>query len=304
MTLNLENETYRPYLKPNNTILYVNVGSNHPPNILKNIPDSVNKRLNNISKNQEIFEESIGPYQEALDKAGYSYKLHFNRTCHRGNHRRRTRNIIWFNPPFCKSVQTNIGQEFFKIIEKCFPPTNKLSKLFNRNTVKISYSCMPNISKIISGQNKRKLEPETAHPPCKCTLNPCPVEGKCETSGVVYQCVVKETVSGKSESYVGLTSKSFKDRFTKHKASIRNENYLPTSLSKHIWNLKRRHVNFELSWRIISKAKPYSPSSKCCELCLRELYYILYDKKKASLNKRNEFFGYCLHKDKFLLANQ
>ena len=187
----------------------------------------------------------------------------------------------------------------------CVFPPHKLHKIFNRNTVKISYSCLPNVGKIISGQNKKKLGEETAPPPpCKCTLYPCPVEGNCETSGLIYQCQGKQTNSDTSESYIGLTSKSFKDRYTKHRGSIRNENYLPTSLSKHIWDLKRRQVNFELSWRIIAKATPYSPSSKCCELCLKEIYYIMFDRKKASLNKKSEFFGYCLHKDKYLLVNQ
>ena len=51
VTLDLENDIYKPYLKPNNQILYVNVGSNNPPNILQNIPASVNQRLSMISKN-------------------------------------------------------------------------------------------------------------------------------------------------------------------------------------------------------------------------------------------------------------
>ena len=116
---------------------------------------------------------------------------------------------------------------------------------------------------------------------------------------------MKETENGKSESYIGLTSRTFKDRYTKHRSSINNENSKQkTTLSKYIWDLKRRNVNFELKWKIISKAKPYSPSSKCCELCLREIYYIMYDRGKSSLNKRTEFFGYCLHKDSYLLSNQ
>ena len=35
VTLNLENSTYRPYLKDNNKIIYVNTESNHPPSIIK-----------------------------------------------------------------------------------------------------------------------------------------------------------------------------------------------------------------------------------------------------------------------------
>ena len=38
VTLNLSTGQYIPYMKPNNTLRYVHVKSNHPPSILKNIP--------------------------------------------------------------------------------------------------------------------------------------------------------------------------------------------------------------------------------------------------------------------------
>ena len=37
-------------------------------------------------------------------------------------------------------------------------------KIFNRNTVKISYSCMPNLKQIIDGRNKSILQKTTAPP--------------------------------------------------------------------------------------------------------------------------------------------
>jgi hypothetical protein len=43
--------------------------------------------------------------------------------------RRRPRNIIWFNPPFCKTVRN-----FLQLIDKHFPSTNPLHKVFNRAT--------------------------------------------------------------------------------------------------------------------------------------------------------------------------
>ena len=275
-----------------------------PPNILKNIPDSVNKRLNSISKSEEVFKSSILPYQEALNNAGHKYKLHYAQPNPQRNNKNRSRNIIWYNPPFCRSVKTNIGKEFFKIMEKCFPAEHKLHKIFNKNTVKVSYSTMPNLGRLISGHNMKILGGQILPPPCTCTQYECPVGGRCETRGIVYQCKVTESESGKSESYIGLSERSFKDRYTKHRASFRNEHYQKNSLSTHVWGLKKKNVNFELSWRIVSEARPYSPSSQSCELCLREIYHIMYDKVKSSLNKRKEFFGYCLHKDKYLLSNQ
>jgi hypothetical protein len=53
--------------------------------------------------------------------------------------------IVCLNPPYSKNVSTNVGQSFLKIIDEEFPADHPLHKIFNRNTVKISYSCMPNI---------------------------------------------------------------------------------------------------------------------------------------------------------------
>ena len=162
---------------------------------------------------------------------------------------------------------------------------------------------MPNIGKHISSHNKKILQPPPELPRCTCRKYACPVNGECEKTGVIYQCTVTERVSGKSENYVGLTEKSFKDRITKHRSSFRNRNYQKNTLSKHIWGLKDQNLEFDISWKILDQAKPYSPATKVCNLCLRESYFIIYHKKKATLNKRKEFFGYCLHKSKYYLEN-
>ena len=83
--------------------------------------------------------------------------------------RNRKRNIIWFNPPFNKNIKTNIGKTFLKLIDKHFPRSSKLHKIFNRNTIKVSYSCRENnMSMIIIKHNKKiinnKATPTT--PPC------------------------------------------------------------------------------------------------------------------------------------------
>ena len=65
--------------------------------------------------------------------------------------RKRKRKIIWFNPPYSKNVKTNIGKIFFKLLHKHFPPSHSFHKIFNKKSVKISYSCMCNMSSIISG---------------------------------------------------------------------------------------------------------------------------------------------------------
>ena len=54
---------------------YVDVKSNHPPAIPKNIPLGVNRRLSRISANETVFNQAAPAYQAALDKSGYSHKL-------------------------------------------------------------------------------------------------------------------------------------------------------------------------------------------------------------------------------------
>ena len=45
ITLDLRLSTYKPFMRPGNTLLYVNYDSNHPPSILHGLPDAINKRL-------------------------------------------------------------------------------------------------------------------------------------------------------------------------------------------------------------------------------------------------------------------
>jgi ribosomal protein L4 len=53
LTLDLTLGTYKTYNKPNNVPLYVHKQSSHPPNVTKNIPLAVNKRLSENSSTKE-----------------------------------------------------------------------------------------------------------------------------------------------------------------------------------------------------------------------------------------------------------
>ena len=136
VTFNLANESYKPYMKPNNKLLYVHWQSNHPPALLKNIPDNINKRLSSISSSKEIFDKAIPPYQKALEESGYDYKFTYNTTTKQTtrNKRNRKRNIVWYNPPWNSNVKTNLGKKFLSIGDKCFPKNHPLNKIFNRHT--------------------------------------------------------------------------------------------------------------------------------------------------------------------------
>ena len=121
------------------------------------------------------------------------------------------RNIIWFNPPYSKNVKTNVGKIFFKLLHKHFPKSNKLYKIFNRNTVKISYSCMKNLNSILSSHNTLQLK--TKHDNnrlCNCrNQESCPLQGQCLTRNIIYQATVKS--KGDIKTYIGLSERPFKE---------------------------------------------------------------------------------------------
>ena len=163
----------------------------------KNIPESINRRLSNISSNEKIFKKAIPPYQDGPPKSGYDYKLEYKPTINQNNKPKnnRKRNITWFNPLYSKHVASNIGKQFLNLIDTCFPPTNKLHKILNRNTVKLSYRCMPNVKQIISNHNKAILTKDSSREDttnnCNCRVKEkCPVDNKCQTSSLIYQATV------------------------------------------------------------------------------------------------------------------
>lgn len=71
VTLDLNTGIYKPYKKPNDTLRYVNEKSNHPPQIIKNIPKAVGKRISDLSSNKESFDDAARDYNAALKSSGY-----------------------------------------------------------------------------------------------------------------------------------------------------------------------------------------------------------------------------------------
>ena len=71
----------------------------------------------------------------------------------------RQRNILWFDLPYSKSVATNAGKYCLSLTNKHFPKSNPFHKIFNLNTLKLSYSCMGNSKIIISNHNKAENPP-------------------------------------------------------------------------------------------------------------------------------------------------
>ena len=222
------------------------------------------------------------------------------------NKKKRKRNIIWFNPPFIENVATNIEKEFFSLLFKHFPPNNRYHKIFNKQNVKLSYSCMPNMESIIAQHNKQVLNrlssADTETSPCNCrNKRDCPLEGKCHTKCVIYKASVC-TPNGKTMSYYGCCETNFKTRYNNHKQSFKTSSMRhQTDLSKLVWRLKDEGHIPVIKWFIVCNAKPYSSGAKHCQLYLVEKLAILWADPNTTLNKRSGLVAKCRHRNKYKL---
>ena len=101
VTMDLSDGSYRPYRKPNDTPVYINAASNHPPSVMKHIPKMVEKRLQSISSDEAVFNNAKLTYEEALKSSGFETKLVYKKNESTTRRRSRKRKIIRFNPPYC-----------------------------------------------------------------------------------------------------------------------------------------------------------------------------------------------------------
>ena len=158
-----------------------------------------------------------------------------------------------------------------KILDEEFPKNHILLKIFNRSTVKISYSCMPNLRQKINAHNKSILHSTHDLPKsCNCREpSNCPLNGNCLQSSVIYQATVETNDNKPSQTYIGLTENSFKTRFTNRRNPFKDhKKKLSTELSKHVW-------------KILKHAASYNPVSERCNLCLWEKYFIIFRPEQA-----------------------
>ena len=184
-----------------------------------------------------------------------------------------------------------------------------MHKILNRSTVKLSHSTKSSIEQQISGQNKKKLHGGEAPEPnltCNCREEPCPLQGQCNVKNIVYHATVKQS-NMKDQSYYGLTSRKFIERYRLHKRSFRQE-FLEkdTTLAEKIWELRRDNSEYSVNFEIFKITPSYMPGSPTCNLCLEEKYAILKNLRNSDrdqLISRAEIYSHCRHKVKFKFAN-
>lgn len=74
---NLINNTHGPYRKPNDIFLYININSNHPPSIKKQIPKSIGRRISNIYSSKTVFENNVKIYEDTLRPIDFDESLQY-----------------------------------------------------------------------------------------------------------------------------------------------------------------------------------------------------------------------------------
>ena len=268
-TFILRNESYQLYKKLNDKLKYINVLSNHSPQILKQITTTISNRLLRYSSSELIFNESKHQYENALSKSGFKTELTYKDSTAPTTKKliSRKRKIIWFNPSYNQNVSINIAKILVKLVGKHFPCTHRLHKIFNCNTIKVSYSCMSNVQQSIKKHNnfiQNKKNKTTLSCDCR-DINGCPLNGNCRTENFIYKCT-SLTKNNVKKVYFGVTEGEFKkNRYYNYQQLFRNENYKnSTTFSTYLWSIKStsEEQNVNLSSEIIRQTPPYSNISK------------------------------------------
>ena len=138
--------------------------------------------------------------------------MSYNNSNTQNAQRNKNRKVIWFNPQDSQNVKTNIGKLFIKLVRKHFPKNNKFHKIFNLNTLKLSYCCASNVGNIKQHNAKVLSKTNDNNHKCNCRSKPnCPLKGECLTQCLVYKAT--STASNNSFVYYGTSEGEFKTRY-------------------------------------------------------------------------------------------
>ena len=160
---------------------------------------------------------------------------------------------------------------------------------------------MKNIKSIIKSHNAKVVKTnkrKESLKKCNCRQKAdCPLRGECLTEAVIYKAIITaDSRNHESKSYIGLSGGPFKSRFHNHTKSFRHEKYeKETELSKYIWQLKRKQINYTIKWEIMKRSNTHKRKSGQCNLCIEEKFAILRTKEKSLINKKSELISKCRH---------
>ena len=102
--------------------------------------------------------------------------------------------------------------------------------------------------------------------------------------------------------YYGTCENTFRERYNNHNCSFRNKSREKnTELSKYVWELQEKEINYFINWNIAMKSHKYVCRSRKCNLCICEKLLISRAYPNVLLNKRDELVSKCRHRNKFTL---
>ena len=115
------------------------------------------------------------------------------------------------------TIQQKCGNKrwslLFKII-KHFSRHHKLHKIFNKNTLKVSWNCTKSIKSIINCHNKKVLHQNRPCPneqKCNCIRKGLrPLNGNCQAENIVYEATIRCHERWQEHIYIGIAETTFK----------------------------------------------------------------------------------------------
>ena len=122
----------------------------------------------------------------------------------------RSKNIIWFNPTFSSNVETNVARRFLNLVKKHFSK-HRYHKIFNKYNIKVSYSYMDNMEKLVKKHNNnlsRKSDTNKRNRNCRPN-NTCSLYGQCSSSNIVYSAEVFFGNNQQGDKYFGICQTEF-----------------------------------------------------------------------------------------------
>ena len=100
ITFNLSKNSFKPFHKDKLILSYINVNSNHPRSIIRQIPNAVNIRIKRLSSNKKSFMK-IRYMMRPFKKSGFKQRLEYLEilkdnfeTCNHENNDNKTTTII------------------------------------------------------------------------------------------------------------------------------------------------------------------------------------------------------------------
>ena len=144
-------------------------------------------------------------------------------------------------------MKTNIGTCFFRLMNKHFLLEHKVHKVFNRNTLKLSYFCMPNLKSLLSNHNPNILkdQPQSTAKNCNCLKKEdCSMNGLYLTESLLYYATITTGKENYTKLYKRICETTFKKRYGNHKKSFNVPTYKnDTKLSTQYSGLKTKQLN-------------------------------------------------------------